>query len=89
LSRFASKVKRGTLVSQGQVIGYVGETGLATGPHLHYELRVHGVHRNPLTVSLPNADPIAKRYRSAFVAETRPLLARLDDMNRTMLAAAQ
>ncbi|MEQ8661915.1 MAG: peptidoglycan DD-metalloendopeptidase family protein, partial [Gammaproteobacteria bacterium] len=55
LSRFAKGIKRGVSVRQGQVIGYVGKTGLATGPHLHYEFRVNGVHRNPLTIELPKS----------------------------------
>ncbi|MFO1493542.1 MAG: peptidoglycan DD-metalloendopeptidase family protein [Lysobacterales bacterium] len=58
LSRFAKGLKRGQKVQQGEVIGYVGKTGLATGPHLHYEFRVAGVHRDPLSVDLPKADPL-------------------------------
>jgi len=64
-------------VHQGQVIGYVGMTGLATGPHLHYEFRIDGVHRNPLKVNLPEAAPIATRYRQDFLRTSRPLLAQL------------
>ncbi|MDR5755186.1 MULTISPECIES: M23 family metallopeptidase [unclassified Caballeronia] len=54
LSRFAKGVRRGSHVGRGTVIGYVGETGWATGPHLHYEVHVHAVPKNPLTVALPN-----------------------------------
>jgi murein DD-endopeptidase MepM/ murein hydrolase activator NlpD len=59
LSRFAKGLRRGQKVSQGDVIGFVGMTGLATGPHLHYEFRVAGVHRDPLSVDLPRADPLS------------------------------
>ncbi|TCS72598.1 murein DD-endopeptidase MepM/ murein hydrolase activator NlpD [Sulfuritortus calidifontis] len=78
LSRFAKGVKRGSRVSQGQVIGYVGSTGLATGPHLHYEFRVNGEQKNPLALKLPNAYPLAAQYRNLFVNTIQPLAARLD-----------
>ena len=70
-------LKRGTSVRQGQVIGYVGKSGLATGPHLHYEFRVNGRHRNPLTVDLPKAESIDKRYLAQFKAHARPYLEQL------------
>jgi murein DD-endopeptidase MepM/ murein hydrolase activator NlpD len=89
LSRFSPSAKSGERVSQGQVIGYVGATGLATGPHLHYEFRINGVHRNPLTVQLPRADPLAGNYLRRFRQQVKPMLERLDDMNRTMVADAQ
>lgn len=60
------KVKKGQRVKQGQIIGTVGATGLAAGPHLHYEFLLNGVHRNPRTVKLPEAKPIATKYRKAF-----------------------
>ena len=78
LSRFHPQVRQGTRVRQGQLIGYVGMTGLATGPHLHYEYRVNGVHRDPLTVELPPAEPVPVQYRERFARETAPLLAFLE-----------
>ena len=66
LSHYAKRLKRGNRVKQGQVIGYVGSTGLATGPHLHYEIRVNGIARDPLKVALPNAKSIPKAYLAEF-----------------------
>ena len=78
LSRFAAQTKRGAHVELGSVIGYVGMTGLATGPHLHYEYRIRGQHQNPQTVSLPDADPIAAAERAHFMAATAELVNALD-----------
>ena len=66
LSKFARGVRRGARVRQGQVIGYVGATGWATGPHLHYEFLVNGVHKNPRTVKLPDAEPIEDTELARF-----------------------
>ncbi len=77
LSKFAPGIRANAKVAQGQVIGYVGTTGYATGPHLHYEFLVNGAHRNPRTVSLPDAAPIAEAERRAFDAYAAPLLASL------------
>ena len=66
MSSFASGARRGTRVSQGQIIGYVGATGWATGPHLHYEFKVSGIHQDPLRVALPKAEPLPQKYLAAF-----------------------
>jgi murein DD-endopeptidase MepM/ murein hydrolase activator NlpD len=78
LSRFASGVRTGTKVTQGEVVAYVGMTGLATGPHLHYEYRVNGVHKNPQTVELPGAAPIDPSWRQDFDEKTALALAALE-----------
>ncbi|MFN2308419.1 MAG: OapA family protein [Gammaproteobacteria bacterium] len=78
LSGFAKGVNTGTHVRQGQTIGYLGMTGLATGPHLHYEFLVNGVHRNPLTVKFPDALPIDKRFRRDFEQHAQILMAQLE-----------
>jgi murein DD-endopeptidase MepM/ murein hydrolase activator NlpD len=86
LSRFAS-ARAGARVKQGDVIGYVGKTGLATGPHLHYEYRVSGVHRNPRTVALPPADPIPPELQATFMGATDSLWHQLDNYTRADEAA--
>ncbi len=87
LSRFAKGLHNGKRVNQGDIIGYVGATGMATGPHLHYELRVDGVQKDPAKVVLPTAPPIAKKGMAAFKKETESLVARLDILRNTNLAA--
>lgn len=71
-------VKYGARVRQGEVIGYVGSTGLSTAPHLHYEFLVNGVHRNPRTVKLPEAEPLPEEHRERFAAVSTPLLRQLE-----------
>ena len=78
MSGFAPKLHVGSHVRQGEVIGFVGMTGLATGPHLHYEVRVYGTQRNPLTVTMPKPEPLAPALRTAFMRQTQPLQARLN-----------
>ncbi|MBS0383351.1 MAG: peptidoglycan DD-metalloendopeptidase family protein [Proteobacteria bacterium] len=77
MSRFASGLKVGSRVTQGEVIGYVGETGFATGPHLHYEVRVDGKPENPLTVTMPKPQPLSGKQMIAFKAQTAPMVARI------------
>ena len=87
MSGFDAKAKLGTRVRQGQTVGYVGMTGLATANHLHYEYRLNGVHRNPRTVSLPDAEPIADKYREQFLTEAAPILEELERFKRTQVAS--
>jgi murein DD-endopeptidase MepM/ murein hydrolase activator NlpD len=73
LSRFAGGLRKGVQVAQGDFIGYVGQTGLATGPHLHYEFHINGVQRDPLKVVLPEAVPLSRKLRATFDAHAAPL----------------
>jgi murein DD-endopeptidase MepM/ murein hydrolase activator NlpD len=86
LSRVGAGVRKGARVAQGSVIGYVGATGLATGPHLHYEFRINDVHQNPLRVVLPEAPPIGPEQRAAFAASAAPLAQRLTLLRDVQLA---
>ncbi len=86
LSRYARGLKNGSRVQQGQVIGYIGSSGLATGPHLHYEFRVNGTHRNPLTVKFPSAAPLAKQYRNDFNNVSQNLLSQLETTKNQTIA---
>nr|VFJ46542.1 MAG: Murein DD-endopeptidase MepM and murein hydrolase activator NlpD, contain LysM domain [Candidatus Kentron sp. DK] len=86
LNNYAKGIRKGKILRQGQLVGYVGSTGLATGPHLHYEFRVDGAHRDPLKVKLPKADPIEARYLTDFKNQTKKLIAQLGVLSRTMLA---
>ncbi|MEO1244607.1 MAG: peptidoglycan DD-metalloendopeptidase family protein [Pseudomonadota bacterium] len=88
MSNFAAKAPLGARVKQGDVIGFVGATGLATANHLHYEYRLNGVHRNPRTVALPKADPIDAKYRDSFLADVAPIIEELEQFKRTQLASA-
>lgn len=86
LSAYGKGIKRGSKIRQGQVIGYVGATGLATGPHLHYEFRVNGEQRNPLAMKLPTTYPLDSRTKAQFVAYSQPLAARLNLLRNTNLS---
>ena len=80
LSKFNPRLSSGSKVEQGETIGYVGQTGLATGPHLHYEFRVGGNHTNPLTVKLPDAKPISKVEKKKFLDHAIKMINRLDEL---------
>ncbi len=89
MSGFAKGVGVGSKVRQGDVIGYVGMTGLATGPHLHYEFRVDGAPKDPEKIALPKALPLPKKYLPDFKKQTAPLLAQLDTLAHTEVAQAE
>lgn len=90
MSKYARGVRAGQRVKQGQIIGYVGMTGTATGPHLHYEFRVDGTHKDPLKVDFPAAEPLPEAERGPFRQVARPLMAQLDAMRgESMLASRE
>ncbi len=86
MSAFKKGIRTGSRIRQGQVIGFVGSSGRATGPHLHYEFRVNGVHRNPLTVRLPDAAPIKKALRQDFAQKAQGLMRQLAMYTATQVA---
>ncbi|MBL4573296.1 MAG: peptidoglycan DD-metalloendopeptidase family protein [Gammaproteobacteria bacterium] len=85
LSKYANGIKKGKRVRQGDIIGYVGTTGSATGPHLHYEFLMGGVHQNPRTIidKLPKAESINPAEMDSFRTQTADLLKRFSNMNST------
>lgn len=87
LNAFDRKAGINKRVKQGQTIGYVGASGLATAPHLHYEYRLNGVHRNPRTVELPQAEPIKAEYMQDFLAKAQPILEELQQYKQTRVAS--
>ncbi|HEU0186970.1 MAG TPA: peptidoglycan DD-metalloendopeptidase family protein [Gallionellaceae bacterium] len=86
LSRFAPGLHRGQRVTQGEIIGNVGMTGLATGPHLHYEFKINGAQRDPLRVALPDAKPISEQQKAAFQEATLEMNNRLNMLRDANLA---
>lgn len=89
LSRFSDAIRKGDAVNQGDIIGYVGMTGLATGPHLHYEFLVNGNHRDPMKVALPNSVPLNDNFKSEFNALSLTMLAKLEMLKQRMQLVAQ
>jgi hypothetical protein len=87
MSRFG-KEHVGQRIAQGTVIGYVGMTGLATGPHLHYEFRINGVHRNPLSVTMPPPEPLRGTALAQFRAQTGKALAQIRKVEDVIYAYA-
>ncbi len=88
LNAFHRSIRSGTRVKQGQTIGYVGSTGLATGPHLHYEFYVNGSVRNPVTVELPQADSVPSSELARFESQVQPIMAEMEQYHReTQLAS--
>ncbi len=87
LSAFKSGLKSGSDVTQGDIIGYVGKTGLATGPHLHYEFRINGEHVNPITAKLPHSIPMDKALLAKFKAQTQPFMAQLKQVKGEAIVA--
>jgi murein DD-endopeptidase MepM/ murein hydrolase activator NlpD len=86
MSRYQNGVNNGSRVKQGQVIGYVGASGLATGPHLHYEFRINGTHKNPLTVALPQAESVPASEMNVFTSQTGSIMSELNQRTDTRLA---
>lgn len=89
LSAFAQGLHKGEKVSQGDLIGYVGSTGWATGPHLHYEFRIAGVATNPLTANIPVAFPISAQQLPKFKAQAHALVAQLNLLDGSNLIAME
>ena len=89
LSGFASDMRRGSRVTQGDTVGFVGASGWATGPHLNYEFRVNNQHRNPLTVAMPAAEPVPTERMVAFTAAVRRLTGQLELLADVRLAALE
>lgn len=89
LSRFAPGLRKGQKIAQGEAVGFVGMTGLATGPHLHYEFRVHGEHRDPLKVVLPTSVPLPAERLADFSRQAQPLAAQLDLLRGSNLASLE
>ena len=89
MSAFASGLRKGMPVAQSDIIGYVGMTGLATGPHLHYEFLIGGVHHDPLTVALPMSIPIEGKFKKEFDGLSLGLMAQIQMLDNSRTAAKE
>ena len=89
LSAFADGMRVGDRIGQGQLLGYVGQTGWATGPHLHYEFRIHGEYVNPFSVALPTGSVLDPARLAQFKTKAEPLLARLELLKHVSVASAE
>jgi murein DD-endopeptidase MepM/ murein hydrolase activator NlpD len=89
LNGFARGLRKGARIAQGEAIGSVGQTGWATGPHLHYEFRIAGAAHNPLVVPLPAGTPVARHDMDAFLARAQPLVAQLGLLANSQVAALE
>jgi len=87
LSRFATNLKVGQAVEQGTIIGFVGQSGLATGPHLHYEFLIDGKHRDPMKVALPKNNIISASQKTQFMKTSNDLMSQIKLLNNTNIAA--
>ena len=87
LLKFQKGLSKGAYVKRGQVIGYVGQTGLATGPHCHYEFHVNQQPKNPTTIELPRSSPVSGREAASFKSKAGTLLAQLKLYEEANLAA--
>ena len=88
MNKYGRGIKNGVRVKQGQIIGYVGSSGLATGPHLHYEFYLNGAVRNPVRVNLPKAKAIAKVELANFKIQTQPIVASLQNYQENIQVAS-
>ena len=89
LSGFADELKQGGRVAQAELIGYVGKTGWATGPHLHYEYQLRGQHVDPLSMALPSSTPVPGELAARFQSQTSTVVARLEFLRSSIVASAE